>query len=209
MRHGPYSQYRDNIRIRRPSRGCGSFYGVLERIQNLDKVLVDVERSGVTTSGVKSPFCMTGIKIVSFICDADGRPPESAKMAKVVDWEPCCNLSAARAFIGLCVYYRIWVQDFAIVAAPIYQLFRREVSFVWGKEQQTAIETLKQALTIASALRSIDYAKDAGEIILAVDASLQGWGGVLQQLDAATGKRHPSRYESGAWTEQEARYDAG
>ena len=200
---GPYSRYQDREAIP----GVRQF--VLEHIQNLDKVLADVERSGATISGEKSQFCMTGIKIVGFICDADGRSPESAKVAKVVDWEPCRDLAAARAFIGLCVYYRIWVKDFAVVAAPIYRLFRREVPFVWGKEQQAAMETLKLALTTAPALRSIDYRKDAGEIILAVDASLQGWGGVLQQLDITTNKRHPSRYESGAWTAQEARYDAG
>jgi hypothetical protein len=55
---------------------------------------------------------------------------------------------------------------------------------------------LKTALTSAPALVKIIYADGAGEIILAVDASLKGWGVVLMQLDAL-GKRHPSRYESG------------
>ena len=71
------------------------------------------------------------------------------------------------------------------------------------------METLKAALITAPALRSIDYADNAGEIILAVDASLRGWGAVLQQVDSVTKKRHPIRYESGLWNEQESRYDAG
>jgi hypothetical protein len=80
---------------------------------------------------------------------------------------------------------------------------------VWGEEQQASMDTLKEALTSAPALRTLNYSEGAGEIILAVDASLQGWGAVLQQVDAVTGKRHPSRYQSGLWTEQESRYDAG
>jgi hypothetical protein len=69
---------------------------------------------------------------------------------------------------------------------------------------------LKEALTSAPALRTLKYSEDAGEIMLAVDASLQGWGAVLhQQVDPVRSKRHPSRYESGLWTEQESRYDAG
>ena len=200
---GPYSRYKD----REVVPGIRQF--VLEHIWNLDRVLADVERSGATISGEKSQFCMAGIKIVGFVCDARGRSPESAKVAKVVEWGPCTDLAAARAFIGLCVYYRIWVKDFATVAAPIYRLFRREVPFVWGEEQVAAMETLKAALTTAPALRSIDYADNAGEIILAVDASLRGWGAVLQQVDSVTKKRHPIRYESGLWNEQESRYDAG
>jgi hypothetical protein len=196
---GPYSRYRDVEVIP----GIRQF--VLEHIQNLDKVLADIERSGATISGEKSQFCMEGIKIVGFVCNARGRSPESAKIAKVVDWEPCQDLAGARAFIGLCVYYRIWVKDFTIVAAPIYRLFRREVPFVWGDEQQASMDILKEALTSAPALRTLKYSEAAGEIIIAVDASLA----VLQQIDPTTGKRHPSRYESGLWTEQESRYDAG
>ena len=64
-------------------------------------------------------------------------------------------------------------------------------------EQQASIDILKEALTSAPALRTLNYSEAAGEIILAVDASLQGWGAVFQQIDSTTGKRHPSRYESG------------
>jgi hypothetical protein len=192
---GPYSRYQDIEVIP----GVRRF--VLGHNQNLDKVLADIERSGATISGEKSQFCMEGIKIVGFVCDARGRSPESAKIARVVDWEPCRDLAGARAFIGLCVYFRIWIKDFTIVAAPIHRHFRREVPFVWGDEQQASMDILKEALTSAPALRTLKYSEGAGEVILAVDASLQGWAAVLQQVDPVTGKRHPSRYESGLWSE--------
>jgi len=44
--------------------------------------------------------------------------------------------------------------------------------------------------------------------VLAVDASLVGFGVILQQEDEQ-GRRHPSRYESGLWTGAERNYDAG
>ena len=65
---------------------------------------------------------------------------------------------------------------------------------------------LKLALTTLPALVSLDYTKGASDIILAVDANLDGWGGVLMQL--VKGKRHPSRYESGIWSNAERNYDA-
>ena len=69
------------------------------------------------------------------------------------------------------------------------------------------MSALKAALTTAPALVKIIYSDRAGEIILAVDASLEGWGGVLMQLDNQ-GKKHPSRYESGLWNRAEKNYDA-
>jgi len=69
------------------------------------------------------------------------------------------------------------------------------------------MDQLKLALTQAPALVRIDYSEGAGEIILAADASLEGWGSVLMQLDAE-GRRHPSRYESGLWNNAEKNYDA-
>ena len=67
------------------------------------------------------------------------------------------------------------------------------------------MSALKTALTSAPALVKIIY--DGREIILAVDASLKGWGAVLMQLDAL-GKWHPSRYESGLWNQAKRNYDA-
>ena len=179
---------------------------VLEHLMWLDGVLADIERAGCTISGEKSQFCMAGLKIVGFVTDSDGRHPDTAKVIKILEWPICTDASSARAFIGVCVYYRIWILDFAIVAEPIYRLLKKDAAFVWGMEQTEAMDLLKIALTSPPALKTIDYSELAGLIILAVDASLKGWGAVLMQI--FDGKRHPIRYESGVWSEVEQRYDA-
>lgn len=84
----------------------------LEHIIWVDGVIADIERAGCTISGAKSYFCTAGLRIVGFVCDADGRHPDDSKTSKVVVWPQCTNVSDIRAFIGLCVYYRIWVKDF-------------------------------------------------------------------------------------------------
>ncbi len=68
------------------------------------------------------------------------------------------------------------------------------------------MDLLKLALTTLLALVSLDYTEGAGDIILAVDASSEGWGGVLMQI--VKGKKHPSRYESGVRSSTEKKYDA-
>jgi hypothetical protein len=48
--------------------------------------------------------------------------------------------------------------------------FRKRLSFI-GKKSKKTIEILKKALTIASALITIDYEPGAGEIITAFNVS--------------------------------------
>ena len=179
--------------------------GALEHIRWLDGVLADIERAGCTISPDKSQFCCAGIRIVGFICDGDGRHPDTVKVIKIVEWPPCSSPTEARGFIGVCVYYRIFIEDFALISAPIYRLLKKNVIFIWGPEQQEAMDILKMKLVNPPALIAIDYGSGE-EVILAVDASKIGWGGVLMQL--RNKKRHPSRYESGMWSVAETKYDA-
>ena len=80
---------------------------VVEHIQNLDHVLADLERAGVTISGAKSKFCQVGIKIVRYICDVNGRHPDTSKILKILDWPEYTDITSAQAFLGVCVYYQI------------------------------------------------------------------------------------------------------
>src|SRR5205085_12588590 len=207
---------------------------ILEAIQSLDEVLADIERAGGTISGFKSAFVCEGLKIVAFICDSEGRHPDMEKVRKIVEWPACRNVTVARAFIGICVYYRAWIQDFSVVAEPIFRLFRRskgsanttnantktkagkrrgvaEEEFVWGGDQARAMRKLKEALISAPALKPLVYTPEEdgfiGGIVLGVDTCGLGFGAILQQEDRER-RRHPVRYERGLWTPAEARYDA-
>ena len=62
-----------------------------------------------------------------------------------------------RAFISLCLYYRIWITGFAKLAEPICTLNQKEVEFCWREKQQLAIDSLKQALMSALILKPIAY----------------------------------------------------
>ena len=62
------------------------------------------------------------------------------------------------------------------------------MDFLWTEECSDAMERLKEVLTNALALSTIDYSEETGEIILAVDATGEGWGAILHQTKE--GKRH-------------------
>ncbi len=103
---------------------------ILEHIQNLDKVLADLERVIVTIAEAKSQFCRADLKIVGYICDADGRHSDAFKFLKILDWPECTEVTPACEFMGVCVYYRIWIKDFAQVTSPIYPLYKKNIPLV-------------------------------------------------------------------------------
>ena len=99
---------------------------MLEYIMWLDSVLFDIEHAGGSISAIKTQFCMEGLSIVGYVCDSAGRHPATAKIIKILEWEEeDVDLTSARAFIGVCVFYRIWIEGFAAIAAPIYATFRK------------------------------------------------------------------------------------
>lgn len=64
---------------------------------------------------------------------------------------------------------------------------------------------LKLALTTPPIFIFMDYNESVDDIILVVDTSLDGWRGVLMQL--LKQKRHPSRYKSEIWSNNEKNYN--
>lgn len=58
---------------------------VFEYIQNLDNVLADLKQMGVTIAKAKSQFCQASIKILGYICDADGCHPDTSKVLKILN----------------------------------------------------------------------------------------------------------------------------
>jgi hypothetical protein len=79
------------------------------------------------------------------------------------------------------------VKDFSAVAAPLNALLKKGVEFVWGSEQQAALDELKRVLTTEGlALKRVDPDKP---LLLYTDWSKHGIGAVLAQL-GEDGREH-------------------
>jgi hypothetical protein len=48
-----------------------------------------------------------------------------AKVVAILEMPNPTDVHMLRSFIGLCNYYRIYVQDFSTIAHPLYALLRR------------------------------------------------------------------------------------
>jgi hypothetical protein len=81
-------------------------------------------------------------------------------------------------FIGMGNFYHKIIPRLADVVAPVNALLKKGVKFVWGKEQQEAVEALKQAISQTPVLSMTDFSNN---FILETDASGFSLVGVLSQ----------------------------
>jgi hypothetical protein len=92
---------------------------VLEYMEILEGIIRDIWHSGLTISGTKTRLTMPGITIVGMIYDFNGRHPDARKVQKILDWPIPRSVKDARGFIGIYVYYRIFIYEFSVITAPI------------------------------------------------------------------------------------------
>ena len=80
---------------------------ILKHIQWLNAILMNLKKTDCTISNEKFQFYVVDFKIVDFICDSNDRFFETIKMIKILKWFSCRDISEIRAFIEVCVYYKI------------------------------------------------------------------------------------------------------
>lgn len=132
---------------------------------------------------------------------ADGTTTDPAKIESVTNWPIPKNVRQVRSFIGLCSYHRRYVRNFADIARPLHKLTEKNVKFEWTDSCQESFDTLKRELTTAPIL---GYPTCEDKFIIDCDASNDGMGGVLSQVQNGTEK--VICYFSKAFTKPERRY---
>jgi len=83
-----------------------------------------------------------------------------------------------QSFLGFGNFYRRFIQGFANITAPLTSLTRKDTTWHWDDDQQTAFETLKQRFTSAPILLMPDFSKP---FRLETDASDYDYGTILSQ----------------------------
>ena len=117
------------------------------------------------------------------------------------EWPEPKDVHELRVFLGFTNFYRRFVEGYSKVAAPLTELFRKEVTWSWADPQQAAFQELKRRLTSAPALLLPDFDTP---FYVVCDASDFALGATLLQ-DQGNGMQ-PVAYEGRKMTAAEQRY---
>ncbi|GKA98204.1 putative reverse transcriptase domain-containing protein [Tanacetum coccineum] len=127
--------------------------------------------------------CDFWIRIVQFLghlIDSQGLHVDPAKIEAVKNWTSPTTPTEVRQFLGLAGYYRRFIEGFSKIAKPLTKLTQKNKKYIWGEEQESAFQLLKQKLCEAPIL-ALPEGND--DFVIYCDASLQGLGAVLMQRE--------------------------
>lgn len=172
-----------------------------EHIQLLEEVASRLRKANLTISPDKSQFCRREIKYLGYVLNENGWQVDEEKVACIVKFPaPTCRKEVQR-FLGMCNWYRRFVENFSKIVAPLTELTKIKVKFRWTVEAEEAFLKLKAALVSAPVLAMPDYSKPFS---IATDASDVAIGAVLtQEID---GEEHPICYFSQKLSAAERKY---
>jgi hypothetical protein len=189
--------YMDNIGIRTL---CKDIDQHIAMIINLFYILA---AHGLHLKLSKSIFLQPQMDFLGVHISQEGVTVDPTKIAGLRDYPRILhNLKQARGFLGCMGYSCMFCKDFSTIAAPIFRLTKKDVPFVWGKEQQDTQEKIIMRITNAPVLARPDPLR---QFELETDTSLIGTGAILYQQDPPInlpdgtqkpGPRHPCGFHS-------------
>jgi len=99
------------------------------------------------------------------------------KVQAVRAWPQPNSVCALRGFLGLAGYYRRFIKDYGLLAAPLTQLLKKD-QFHWSSAADDSFNALKNALSSAAVLHLPNFTKP---FFVDCDTSGSGFGAVLHQ----------------------------
>ncbi len=108
----------------------------------------------------------------------EGGQPDPKNVEAVLEMKPPTKVKEVRRFLGMTLFYRKHINNYAKIATPLTNLTWKTQSFKWTDQCQTAFETLKEYLCKAPVLVR---AQPHQPFIVTTDASNTHVGGVLSQ----------------------------
>ncbi|MCG7866651.1 MAG: DDE-type integrase/transposase/recombinase [Candidatus Thiodiazotropha taylori] len=154
---------------------CQTVEEGLKRLANIFDRLVE---ANLKLKPSKCAFFQKQAKFLGHIVSSSGVSTDPEKISAVKDWPIPRTAKQVKSFLGLCSYYRRFVEGFAKIARPLHKISDKGAKFIWDDDCQEAFIRLKLALISSPILA---YPVLGTTFIIDSDASDKSVGAVLSQ----------------------------
>ena len=158
-----------------------------EHREVLKTVLKRARDHGITFNREKCQFGKEQIEFFGHVFTKDGLKPSPDKVRAIKECGVPENKEAVRSFLGMAGYLDNFIKNYATIAAPLYQLTRKETKFHWGKQEEVAFRKIQDNISSEKTMAFFDPSKP---IILRTEASFNEGlsAALLQKTDRGTVK---------------------
>ncbi|GJR44490.1 putative reverse transcriptase domain-containing protein [Tanacetum coccineum] len=94
----------------------------------------------------KCDFWISIVQFLGHVIDSQGIHVDPAKIEEVKNWASPTTPIEIRQFLGLAGYYRRFIKDFLKISKSLTELTQKNKKYIWGEDQESAFQLLKQKL---------------------------------------------------------------
>jgi hypothetical protein len=149
----------------------------------------------------KCQFFKDEIEFLGHKITKEGLKKTDEKMTAVTDAPRPKNADEVRSFLGLVMYYAKFIENASALTAPLRELTKKDVRFVWTEREEQAFQAIKREICSPRVLTPFN---PQHEIVLATDASPFGISGVLSHI--INGEEKPVTFISRSLSASEQNY---
>ncbi|UYV69434.1 K02A2.6-like, partial [Cordylochernes scorpioides] len=150
-----------------------------EHLRNLQEVFDRFRANNLALNPKKCQLFQKSVKFLCHIVSTEGIRTSDDKIFAIKNRPEPRDKHELWSFLGLCTYYRRFVEGYADIAALLHRLTEARASFHWKEECEKAFRALKRSLCSSPILA---YPQPETNFILDTDASNLGIGAVLSQV---------------------------
>ena len=140
----------------------------VDHMSALKKLFDNILYAKLTVNLAKTEFCHGTVTFLGHVVGQGHVRPVTAKVKAITDFPTPTGKRQLMRFLGMSGYYRKFCPNFSSIAAPLTQLLKKGVDFLWSDDCRRAFDQLKALLSSSPILLAPDFSK---EFKLAVDAS--------------------------------------
>ncbi|XP_067139029.1 uncharacterized protein [Centruroides vittatus] len=162
--------------------------GWREHLEHLRSVLESLQDNGFTVNVAKCQFAQPHIKYLGHIVGSGHHNPDPDRVKAITELEAPKTKKQMRSFLGICGYYRDYIEGFANVTAPLTNLLNRRSPNViyWDPVATRAFCAIKERLGKVPFLHAPD---PESPYVLFTDASEHAVGACLAQMSPENKER--------------------
>lgn len=149
-----------------------------EHKNNLEITLRLLHNAGFKLKLSKCFWYQKEIEFLGFKISGKGVEMSESKIKPLLEMGRPKTPRQIKVLTGYYNYYRKWIKNYASIAAPLYELTKKNVPFVWGEKQEESFLALRNCIINGPCLRLPIMSR---QFYIMVDASGTGCGAVLTQ----------------------------
>jgi len=85
----------------------------------------------------------TKLDYLGYTVTSEGIRPTKQGIEAVIKFLAPRNIRDVQSFLGLCFYFRKFIEKFSVIAKPLYDLTKKGTDFRFTETERQAFETLK------------------------------------------------------------------